>query len=259
MSRIDQIHQHNRTRERAARTRFVAAWINSRKERNVQLLAALRRCRLSKPAKAQTSAKSRAIAVNGGKPIHSKSKTDIVGPPGLFDTDLFAELTKEDRFLGPMKRVFVNKDVTSFNKLGSYMAQLWTKAAVVNDYVIVDNKFAIPEPLRKVFLARIHRSHPGQEAMMSASDYIWWLFMIRQIIDTCEMRRECTLFGPNLKPTKPFKTAHSLPTLSGHNQNFWLDFAGPILDEKDNKSFLLVAIDRFFGSYHENSGGEKRS
>ena len=224
MSRIDQIHQHNRTRERAARTRFVAAWINSRKERNVQLLAALRRCRLSKPAKAQTSAKRRALAVNGGKPILSKSRKDIVGPPGLFDTDLLAELNKflfsTNRFLGPMKRVFVNKDVTSFNKLGSYMAQLWTKAAVVNNYVIVDNKLAIPEPLREVVLARIHRSHPGQEAMMSASDYIWWLFMIWQIIDTCEMRRECTLFGQNLKPTKPFKTAHSLPTLSGHNQKF---------------------------------------
>ena len=91
--------------------------------------------------------------------------------PGLFDADLRAELTEEDRFFGPMKRAIINKDVTSFNKLGSYMAQFWTKAAVVNDYVIVDNKLAIPEPLRKAVLARLHRSHPGQEAMMWASEY----------------------------------------------------------------------------------------
>ena len=32
MSRTDQNRQHNRTRERAARTQFVAAWINSQKE-----------------------------------------------------------------------------------------------------------------------------------------------------------------------------------------------------------------------------------
>ena len=46
--RIDQICQHNRTRERAARTRFVAARINSRKEGHAQLLKAMRG---SKPGK----------------------------------------------------------------------------------------------------------------------------------------------------------------------------------------------------------------
>ena len=57
------------------------------------------------------------------------------------------------------------------------MAQFWTKAAVVNDCVIVDNKSAIPEPLRKTVLATLHRSHQDQEAMMSASEYIWWPFL----------------------------------------------------------------------------------
>ena len=54
VSRIKQIRQHNRTRERAARTRFVAARINSRKEGHAQLLEAMRRCRLSKPGKIKT-------------------------------------------------------------------------------------------------------------------------------------------------------------------------------------------------------------
>ena len=166
VSRIDQIRQHNRTRERAAKTRFVAALINSRIEGHAQLLEALRKCRLSKPTKAQATGKLGVLAVNGGKPILSKSKKDVVGLPGLFDADLLAELTEEDRFLGPMKCAIISKDVTSFNKLGSYMAHFWNKAAVVSDCVIVDNKLAIPEPPRKVVLARLHRSHPGQEAMM---------------------------------------------------------------------------------------------
>ena len=50
------------------------------------------------------------------------------------------------------------------------MAQFWPKAAVVNNCVIVDNRLAIPETLRQAVLARLHRSHPGQEAMMSASE-----------------------------------------------------------------------------------------
>ena len=163
---------------------------------------------------------------------HSSS-LERVALPGLFDAELRADLTEEDRFLGPMKRVIVNKDVTSFNKLGSYMSQCWTKAAVVNDCVIMDNKLAIPELLRKTVLARLHR------ARMSVSEYLWWPFLNQQIFDTCEKYRECTLFGKNLKPTKAINTAHSFPTLSGPNQ------AGSILDEKDNKIFLLVAIDRF--------------
>ena len=54
------------------------------------------------------------------------------------------------------------------------MAQFWPKAAVVNNCVIIDNKLAIPEALRQAVRARLYRSHPGQEALMSASEYIWW-------------------------------------------------------------------------------------
>ena len=73
--------------------------------------------------------------------------------------------------------------------------------------------------------------------MMTASEYLWWSFMNRQIIETCEKCRECTLFGKNLKPAnlKPYPTfnnAKPLPVLSGPNQELQLDFAGPILDEK---------------------------
>ena len=125
------------------------------------------------------------------------------------------------------------------------MAQFWSTAAVVNNCVVVDNKLATPEPLRQAVLTRLHRSHHGQEAMMTASEYLWWPFMNRQIIETCEKCRECTLFGENLKPASSFNTAKSLPVLSTPNQELQLDFAGPLLDEKGSKIFLLVAIDRF--------------
>ena len=168
-----------------------------------------------------------------------------MGLPGLFDADLLAELTAENRFLGPMKRAIINKDINSFNKLGAYMAQFWPKAAVVNNCVVIDNKLAIPEPLRQAVLTRLHQSHPGQEVMMAASEYHWWPFMNHQIIETCEKCRERTLFGKNLKPASTFNTAQSLPVLSGPNQELQLDFVGQVLDEKGFKNFLLVAIDRF--------------
>ena len=80
---------------------------------------------------------------------------------------------------------------------------------------------------------------------MAASDYLWWSFLNRQIIETCEKCRECTLFGKNLKPAKTFNTAQSLPSLSRPNQELQLDFAGPILEDKGSKIFLVVATDRF--------------
>ena len=225
MSRLDQIRQRNRTRERAAKTRFVATRTTTRKDGHTQLLEAMRRCRLSKPGKVNTAAKIGLLAVNGGKPLLSSSKKENVGFPGLLDADLLAELTAEDRFLDPMKRAIINKDITSFNKLGAYMAQFWPKVAVVNNCVVNDNKLAIPEPFRQAVLACLHRSHPGQEAMMAASEYLWWPFMNGQIIETCEKCRECTLFGKNLKPASTFNTAQSLPVLSGPNQELQLDFA----------------------------------
>ena len=133
LSRLDQNRQRNRTRERAAKTRFVATRIATRKDGHAQLLEAMRRCRLSKPGRNNMAAKIGVLAVNGGKPLLSSSKKEIVGLPGLFHVDLLAELTAEDRFLGPMKRAIINKDTTSFNKLGAYMAQFWPTAAVVNN------------------------------------------------------------------------------------------------------------------------------
>ena len=82
---------------------------------------------------------------------------------------------------------------------------------------------------------------------MSASEFIWYPFLNRQIVETCEKCRECTLYGKNLKPVKTFHTAQPLLNLTGPNQELQLDllvrFA--ILDDKGVKIFLLVATDRF--------------
>ena len=90
MSRLDQIRQRNRTRERAAKTRFDATRNTTRKDGHSQLLEAMRRCRLSRPGKVNTAAKFGVLAVNGGKPLLSSSRKNIVGLPGLFDADLLA-------------------------------------------------------------------------------------------------------------------------------------------------------------------------
>ena len=171
-------------------------------------------------------------AINGHKLLVRRDKRKFLGLPGLFDVDLLAELTGEDPFLGPMRKAIVKKDVQSFNKLRAYIAQFWPKPAVANNCVLIDNNLAIPEQLKIAILARLHRSHAGQAAMMDASQYIWWPFLNRQIVNVCENCPECTLFGRNIKISITHNSAKPLPLLSAPNQEFLLNFAGPLIDEK---------------------------
>ena len=120
------------------------------------------------------------------KPLVTRKKRQVAGLPGLFDVDLLAELIGEDQFLGPMRTAIINKDVQSFNKLGAYLAQLWPKAAVVNNCVLIDNKLAIPEPLRTAILACLYELYPGQAAMIGASEYKWWPLLNQPIVNVPE-------------------------------------------------------------------------
>ena len=81
--------------------------------------------------------------------------------------------------------------------------------------------------------------------MMDASEYIWWPFLKRQIVNVCEKCPECTLFGKNIKTSAIYNSTKPLPPLSNPNQELQLDFAGPLIDDKNGKIYILGAIDRF--------------
>ena len=159
----------------------------------MKFIESLKRKRLTQRARIEASANVGVFAINNKKPLVNRSRQALVGSPGLFDADLQVKLTEEDHFLDPMKKATINTDIFSFSKLGAYMAQFWSKAADANNYVSVNNKLAIPEQLQSAILAHLNRSHPGQEAMVTASEYIWRPFFNRHKIRTCEDCKECTL------------------------------------------------------------------
>ena len=106
------------------------------------------------------------------------------------------------------------------------MAQFWSKAAVVNDCVIVDTKLAIPEQLRSAILAGLR-------------DDVCRVYLVafpESLNHQSENCRECTFFVKNLKSTLKSDSSKPLPDLSAFNQEFQLDFAGPIVDEKKRES-----------------------
>ena len=128
-------------------------------------------------------------------PVNTHKKSFTTGLRKILDADLLGELTTEDSQLGQLRKHILAKDREGFLRLGSYMANFLDDASVINDCIIIDNRVAIPKCLRKSVMARLHRTHPGQEAMVDAAQYLWWPKMHREIIDLCQSCRSCSAYS----------------------------------------------------------------
>ena len=163
----------------------------------------------------------------------------------LFDKTLLAELNSEDVWMDRLRRVIERKDRAGFELMGPYTNPLWIQLSVVDDCILVDNRIAVPAQLRQAVMKRIHRGHPGKEAMIDLSNYLWWPHMHKDIVNLAEECRECTRYGKNAKYILPKNSSQPLPLLSQPGLEVQLDYAGPLEYYKGKKIYLLTAIDRF--------------
>ena len=163
----------------------------------------------------------------------------------LFDKSLLAELTTEDTWMDRLRRVIERGDKQGFELMGPDTNRLWSQMAVQDDCILVNNRLAVPVQLRQAVLKRIHRGHPGHEAMLGAAQYLWWPHMNKDIVNLTEECRSCTRYGKNVKYLISKNTSKPLPLLTQPGQEVQLDYAGPIENQKGKKIYLLVAIDRF--------------
>ena len=142
----------------------------------------------------------------------------------LFDRTLLAELTTEDTWMDRLRRVIDRKDRHSFELMGPYTNSLWHQMAVVDDCIVVDGRLAVPGQLRPAVLKRIHRGHPGQEAMLDVSKYLWWPHMHKDIVNLAEECRSCTRYGKNIKYIIPKNESKPLLLLTQPRQELQLDY-----------------------------------
>ena len=163
----------------------------------------------------------------------------------LFDKTLLAELISEDVWMDRLRRVIERKDRAGFELMGPYTNPLWNQLSVIDDCILVDNRIEVPIQLRQAVMKRIHRGHPGQEAMIDVSNFLWWPHMHKDIVNLAEECRECTRYGKNAKYILPKDSSQPLPLLSQPGQEVQLDYAVPLEDYKGKKIYLLTAIDRF--------------
>ena len=113
--------------------------------------------------------------------------------------------------------------------------------------LIYDGKLVIPYRLQNWVINAVHRTHPGQVGMIRLANLIWFPQIHRTIALRAENCRQCLDKGKNLKPVIPKSGLGALPMLSEPNEELQLDFAGPILDMKNNNNehYILAAVDRF--------------
>ena len=148
----------------------------------------------------------------------------------LFDKTLLAELISEDVWMDRLRRVIERKDRAGFELMGPFTNPLWNQLSVIDDCILVDNMLAVPIQLRQAVMKSIHRGHPGQEAMIDVSNYLWWPHMHKDIVNLAEECRECTRYGKNAKYILPKNSSQPLPLLSQPGQEVQLDYAGPLED-----------------------------
>ena len=144
-----------------------------------------------------------------------------------------------------LRRVIEKGDKQGFELMGPYTNPLWSQMAVQDDCILVNNRLAVPVQLRQAVLKRIHRGHPGHEAMLGAAQYLWWPHMNKDIVNLAEECRSCTRYGKNVKYLISKNASKSLPLLTQPGQEVQLDYTGPIENQKGKKIYPLVAIDRF--------------
>ena len=118
--------------------------------------------------------------------VVAPDQKSLTGLVGILDSDVLLELTDEDPSLRLMKRALINRDYEGFCRIDSYLKSFWHCAAVVDGCVVVDNRIAIPNCLRKPLLDRLHWSHAGQLAMVDAAQYLWLPRMHRDIVQLCK-------------------------------------------------------------------------
>ena len=133
----------------------------------------------------------------------------------LFDKSLLAELVSEDTWMDRLRRVVERNDRQGFEMMGPYTNPLWHQMSVIDDCLLVNNRLAVPEKLRQAVLRRLHQGHPGQEAMLEVSNYLWWPHINKDIVNMAEESRSCTRYGKNVKyiiPKKLGKTTSIVDT-----------------------------------------------
>ena len=157
-----------------------------------------------------------------------------------------AEATANDRNLQNIIRIVEKQDWDELKQVTKYYYNIRRDLAISpSGCLLLDGKLVIPYQLQNTIVNTVHRTHPGQVGMLRLANLIWFPHIQRTIKLRAENCKQCTDQGKNLKSLFPKSDLGCLPKLLEPNQEIQLDYAGPIPNESNNDTYILVAIDQF--------------
>ena len=152
-------------------------------------------------------------------------------------------MTDEDKILKDVKKAV--EEGRKLDRFGAYLKNFQRYIHVKERLLFNDNKLIVPAALRSLFLSLLHETHPGQLAMKSLAEKIWWPHLYREIYYHGKNCIQCIKAGKNLKVILGTSNTEKLSILSEPNEEGDLDFAGPLDKNWGSSKYLLLCIDRF--------------
>ena len=102
----------------------------------------------------------------------------------------------------------------------------------------------VPSQLKQLVIDSLHQTHPGQTGMLRLADLVWFPRIHRDVTTKAQSCGDCIKKGKNLKPLITKNSLGTLPKLTEPNEEFQLDFAGPIPFREQKQNYILVSLDR---------------
>ena len=81
--------------------------------------------------------------------------------------------------------------------------------------------------------------------MLATVSAVWWPKLHREVLLIAKACQQCTQSGKNIKPLLRQNQFGKLPEAQEVNEEIAIDFAGPFVNAKNRKRYLLVSIDHF--------------
>ena len=159
------------------------------------------------------------------KTISTKDLWDVLNTTFIrihnitFDRYLF--LTREEE---EIRDCVLQDDEARCKEVSTYIHSFWKDLHVKSGCLCVDQRVAIPNPIKEAVLESIHMTHPGSWGMISLSQYAWWPYMHREILAKTSDCVPCTDIGKNLKPIIPKSKWHPHKACQEPNEEIQIDF-----------------------------------
>ncbi len=111
--------------------------------------------------------------------------------------------------------------------------------------IFVEEKIYIPRSLRERILQVIHGDHESVPKMRLLAERVFWPNKEKDIKNKAKQCITCFRSGKNLNSVIPENEVNHLPKFREVGEEVQIDFIGPVLNEKNQKKQIIVAIDQF--------------